>query len=217
MNFDNFYPIVATIKEPLKKGEILYGHSEIGNLVADSNLWYVNSRTNTQKADFAFVNAGTIRASLNDTNISTKDIEEVVPFTTQKLIKTTLSKKQIIKTLEWCALSTTFKKVSPGIMQVSNMTYTINPDLSISNVKILNEDGSIKYDVDKLSDDFEFCVVYDDFLATGVAGLSELIKDVENDDSIEIYDTTRQNALKEYLINGKIKECKTPRISNLSI
>ncbi|MBR3605286.1 MAG: bifunctional metallophosphatase/5'-nucleotidase [Candidatus Gastranaerophilales bacterium] len=214
-NYDDIYPIVATIKEPLQKGEILYGHSEVGNLVADSNLWYVNSRTDS-KADFAFVNAGTIRASLSDTNVSIKDIEEVVPFTTQKLIKTTLTKKQVIDTLSWCAQSTTFKKVSPGVMQVANMTYTINPDLSITNVKVLNEDGSIKYDVDKLDDDFEFCVVYDDFLATGVAGLSDLIKDVENDKTIEIYDTTRQNALKEYLINGVIKDCKIPRITNLS-
>lgn len=215
-NYDDIFPIVATIKEPLEKGEILYGHSEVGNLVADSNLWYVNSRTNTKKADFAFVNAGTIRASLSDTNVSTKDIEEVVPFTTQRLIKTTLTKKQVIDTLSWCAQSTTFKKVSPGIMQVANMTYTINPDLTITNVKVLNEDGSIKYDVDKLDDDFEFCVVYDDFLATGVAGLVDLIKDVENDKSIEIYDTTRQNALKEYLINGIAKDCKTQRIINLS-
>lgn len=215
-NHDDIYPIVATIKEPLFKGEILHGHSEVGNLVADSNLWYVNSKTTTQKADFAFVNAGTIRASLSDINVSTKDIEEVVPFTTQKLIKTTLTKKQVIDTLSWCAQSTTFKKVSPGVMQVANMTYTINPDLSITNVKVLNEDGSVKYDVDKLDDNFKFCVVYDDFLATGVAGLTDLIKDVENDKSIEIYDTTRQNALKEYLINGKIKDCKTLRILNLS-
>ena len=212
---ETLYPTVAKIKEPLQKGGVLYGHSEVGNLVADSNLWYVNSKTKTQKADFAFVNAGTIRASLDSTNVTMKNIEEVVPFTTQKLIKTTLTKKQIVDTLKWCALSTTFKKVSPGVMQVSNMEYTINPDLTVSNIRILNDDGTIKFDLDEMPDDAEFCVVYDDFLATGVAGLVDLVKDVENDESIEIFDTTRQNALKEYLTSGEVKECKQPRIKNL--
>lgn len=208
-------PIVATIAEPLMKGNILLGHSEVGNIVADSNLWYVNSRTKTKKADFAFVNAGTIRANLNQREVSEKDIQEVVPFVSQKLIKTTLTKKQVIETLNWCAESSTFKKVTPGVMQVANMTYTINPDATVSDVKVLNDDGSVKYELDKLDDDFELTVVYDDFLATGVAGLSELVKDVEMDRNIEIYDVTRQGALKDYLINATIRDCKTPRITNL--
>ena len=92
------------------------------------------------------------------------------------------------------------------------MTYEINPDNTVSNVLIYDEEGLVKYDLDELDDDFEFSVVYDDFLATGVVGLVDLKKDVENDETIEIFDVTRQQALKEYLISGEIKEHSRKRI-----
>lgn len=205
-------PIVVKIDAPYEKGNILYGNSEVGNIVTDSGLWYVNKYTKGKKADFAFVNAGTIRADLKET-ITEKNIQQVLPFTQQKLIKTTLNKRQVLNTLNWCALSTTFKKVTPGVMQVSNMTYTINPDNTVSDVVVYNEDGSVKYILDELDDDFEFSVVYDDFLATGVVGLVDLKKDTENDKTIESFDGTRQEVLKEYLLSNKIKECRIPRIN----
>jgi len=204
-------PVVVKLNEPVLKGNILYGNSEAGNIVSDAQFWYVNQHTKGDKADFAFVNAGTIRADLKET-VTEKNIQQVVPFVSQKFIKTTLTKKQVINTLNWCALSTTFQKVTPGVMQVANMTYSINPDYTVSDVIVYNDDGSVKYNLDELDDDFKFSVVYDDFLATGVVGLVDLKKDVENDKSIEIFNVTRQQALKEYLINGEIKEYKTPRI-----
>ncbi|MBQ9149989.1 bifunctional metallophosphatase/5'-nucleotidase [bacterium] len=204
-------PIVAKLDEPVLKGNILYGNSEVGNIVSDAQFWYVNKNTKGDKADFAFVNAGTIRADLKKA-VTEKNIQQVVPFVSQKFIKATLTKKQVINTLNWCALSTTFQKVTPGVMQVANMTYEINPDNTVSNVLVYDENGNIKYNLDELDDDFEFSVVYDDFLATGVAGLVDLKKDVENDESIEIFNVTRQQALKEYLTNGEIKEYRTPRI-----
>lgn len=205
-------PVIVQIDAPYEKGNILYGNSEAGNIVTDSGLWYVNKYTKGKKADFAFVNAGTIRADLKET-VTEKNIEQVLPFTQQKLIKTTLNKKQVLNTLNWCAKSRTFKKVTPGVMQVANMTYTINSDNTVSDVVIYDEDGSIKYLLDELDDDFEFSVVYDDFLATGVVGLTDLKKDTENDKSIEIFDTTRQKVLKEYLLSNEIKECRAKRIN----
>ena len=198
---------IRKIKTPLKKADVLREHSEIGNLVADSNLWYVNNHTTGEKADFAFVNAGTIRANFDNTNITIEDIQSVLPFTTSTLLKTTLTKKQILETLAWCALSTSFTKVAPGLMQVSNMKYTINPDLSISNVHILNDDGSIKYNLDDYDDDKKFVAVYDIFLATGVAGLKELTKDCENAPDVELFGISRQKAMEEYL-------SKTEKLAN---
>ena len=190
---------IRTIESPLEKADALRGHSEIGNIVADSNLWYVNEHTNGQKADFAFVNPGAIRANLDNTNVTMDDIQSALPFVSSTLIKTSLTKKQILQTLEWCALSTSFPKVSPGIMQVSNMEYTINPDLSVSNVHILNDDGTIKYNLDNYNDDKAFVAVYDTFLATGVVGLTALTKACENNPDVEVFSVSRQNALKEYL------------------
>ena len=131
------------------------------------------------------------------------DIQSVLPFISNTLIKTTLTKKQILETLEWGALSTSFPKVSPGIMQVSNMEYTINPDLTVSNVHILNDDGTIKYNLDNYDDDKKFLAVYDTFLATGVAGLTALTKICENNPDVEMFGISRQNALKEYLSKAK--------------
>lgn len=209
--------VVFELEEGLKSSKPIFGHSEIGNIVADSNLWFVNSRTKGKPADFAFVNAGTIRSTFSNKEVTLNDIRSVVPFTNSKLIKTDLTKKQIIDTLNWCAESTSFGKVSPGMMQVSNLEYTVNPDLSVSDVHILNDDGSIKYNLDDFDDDDKFCAVYDDFLMTGVAGLKDLKKDyIENPelkDEIEFFYTSRQQALEAYLNeNEEIKEYESLRI-----
>lgn len=209
---------IFTLDRPLKKSNPLFGHSEIGNIIADSSLWYVNTYTDTEPADFAFVNAGTIRDNFDDPYITKADINNALPFTTSTLIKTTLTRKQIIDTLNWCALSTSFGKVTPGMMQVAGLEYTIKPDLKVTSVHILNQDGSIKVDLDKCDDDEEFSVVYDVFLATGVAGLTEMKKDLENDNNIEYFDASRQDALYEYLTScNKIQNYKSERIHKIEV
>ena len=189
------------------------GHSEIANIVADSNLWYVNKHTKGKKADFAFVNAGTIRANFDDKNISKDDIEAVVPFVTSTLIKTSLNKKQVQETLSWCAKSTGFSRIAPGIMHVSSLEYDVNPDLSVDNIKLLNDDGSVKCRLDECSDDKEFTVVIDKFLATGTLGLVHLKKDCVNDSNVECFQASRQDALLDYLKQEDVlKDYKAERI-----
>lgn len=191
---------IRSLHKDIETMEMIHkGNTQIGNLIADSNLWYVNKYTKGEKADFSFVNSGTIRKDLPGKNISIEDIRSVVPFVTATLLKTTLTKKQILDTLNYCALSTSFKNVTPGVMIVSGMEYTINPDLSVSDVHILNKDGSIKYNLDDYDDDKTFIAVYDKFLATGPIGLTELIKDYENNPDVELFNASRQDALLEYL------------------
>ena len=210
--------VIHTLDRPLNHLESMKllksGHfGEIGNIVADSNLWYVNNHTKGKRADFAFVNPGNIRANFENAEITTQDVQSVVPFTTSTLIKTDLSKKQIINTLNWCAQSTEFQRVVPGVMQVSGMEYTIHPDLTVSDVHIMNEDGSIKYNLDDYNDDDMFTGVYDTFLATGCDGLKDLAKDCKNDSSVEIFDATREKALSEYVTqNNKLINYKNARI-----
>ncbi len=191
--------VIFSLSEPLKPSDRMVGHSEIGNLVADSNLWYVNEHTKGEKAAFAFVNAGTIRDEFESKDISEERIISVLPFTQSKLIKTELTKAQIMKTLEHCAKSTVLEKIYPGAMQVSGMEYTICPDLSVKDVHIINPDGSIKYNLDDCPDDAKFPCVYDTFLLTGVAGLSELKKDLKD---VELFNVSRQEVLKDYLLNA---------------
>ena len=209
------YPGVGVIKSTAKRGDIKLGHSEVGNLVADSNLWYVNSLSKKDKADIAIVNPGNIRADLKHRIVTTKDIQDVVPFTAQTLIKTKVTKKELMQTLKWCAKSTTFSRISPGALQVSGMSYKINPNMSISDVIIYNEDGSVKYNLDELDDNFELTMVYDDFLASGVEGLKHIKRDVKNEEIVTRYKCTRQQALTKYIKKAKVKDFKTPRIENL--
>lgn len=191
-------PTVTTCEKPLHED------NPTARIVADSNLWYVNSNTKCEKADFAFVNAGTIRSDFEKPEINFDDIAEVVPFTSSRLIKTQLTKKQIMDTLNYSAKSTSMPKPLPGLMQVSGMTYSVNPDLTVSDVKIVNPDGSVKYSLDELDGADKVTCVYDSFLATGVAGLSELEKDIKSPD-VELFENvSRQVALKSYLENNTI-------------
>lgn len=200
------------LEKPLKDSNSLLSHSETANLTADACLWYVNHNTKGPKADFAFVNGGTIRSCFDNKIVTADDIAGVVPFTTSTLIKAPLSKKQIINTLNWSALSTSFKKVSPGLMHTSGMEYTINPDLQVSDVHILNSDGTIKYNLDDFGDDDEFICVYDVFLATGPVGLKDLKTDCENNKNLEHFNVSRQFALEEYFKNGQISDYTQKRI-----
>ena len=98
-------------------------------------------------------------------------------------------------------------------MQVSGLEYTVKPDLTVEAVHILNPDGSIKVNLDNCKDDEEFTVVYDIFLTTGVAGLKDLKKDLENDPNIEFFEASRQDALYKYLTKyPQILDFETERI-----
>jgi 2',3'-cyclic-nucleotide 2'-phosphodiesterase (5'-nucleotidase family) len=172
--------------------------SQTANLIADADLWYVNSHTNGDIADFALVNAGTIRDSFDWKEITETNVKCMLPFTTSTLIKAPLTKRQIINTLNWCNKSTKFNKIIPGLMHVSGMEYTIQPDLTTTDVHILDRDGSVKYNLDDFDDEDTFLAVYDVFLATGIAGLEELKIDC-NLPYVECFKASRQDAMIEYL------------------
>lgn len=204
--------IIYTLPKPMVETNRMTGHSEMGNLVADSNLWYVNTHTKTDKADFAFVNPGTIRDTFESSEITEEQAASVLPFTTSKLVKVPLTKGQIIKTLEHCAKSTKTERKYPGAMQISGMEYTITPDFSVKNVHILNPDGTIKYNLDDFDEDKVFVGVYDTFLMTGIAGLTELKRETD-DKTVELFDIPRQEVLIEYLTQAdKISDYTQKRI-----
>jgi 2',3'-cyclic-nucleotide 2'-phosphodiesterase (5'-nucleotidase family) len=197
-NFDE--KPVRVLETPLINTDPMTEPSQVANLVADADLWYVNTHTNADMADFAFVNAGTIRDSLDFKEITASNVKCMLPFTTSTLIKVPLTKRQILDTLNWCNKSTKFNKIIPGLMHVSGMEYTIKPDLTTTDVHILNLDGSIKYNLDNFDDEDTFLAVYDTFLATGIAGLNALKIDC-NSSQVECFKASRQDALLDYLTN----------------
>lgn len=183
-------PIVP-VKNPLRN------ENKVANFVADSDFWYVSEHSAPgEKPDFAFVNPGTIRDSFSHVEITRNQIKQVLPFK-ESIVKTELTKKQIYDALRISAESATFKKATPGLMQVSHMTYKVNPDLSISDVKILDDNGNVRFNLDEMDDEDTFTCVYDSFLASGPNLLGCL-----KSDNIEDYKITRAQAMEEYLRSG---------------
>lgn len=194
-------PIVTT-SNPLRN------ENEVANFVADSDFWYVkNHSASDEQPDFAFINPGTIRDAFPHTEVTKINIRQVLPFK-ESIVKADLTKKQIYEALRISAESTTYNKATPGLMQVSHMTYKVNPDYSISDVKILDDEGNVRFNLDEMDDDDTFTCVYDSFLASG-PNLLGCLKAEEFED----YQVTRAQALTEYLQSGAdIPDHSTGRI-----
>lgn len=186
-----------------------------GSLAADALLWIVNKTTKGEKAQIAFVNSGTVRSeTIKAGDITIGDVRQALPFVSSLAIKTKLTKRQIIDTLNWCAESTTLPKIAPGVMQVGGMRYTIGADKKVKNVCLLTKDGSLGEMLDIQPDTKEYTVIYDNFLMTGVAGLKDLKKD-PSDTGVEHFSYYKQESVIEYLkhvFKDKPVEIKTPRI-----
>lgn len=208
------HKIISSSVQELSCRSRMTEENPVGSLSADATLWMVNRETKGEKAQIAFVNSGTIRGIIPQGIVTIGDIRQALPFVSSTLIKTRLTKRQIINTLNWGAESTNLPKVAPGVMQVGGMRYTIGSDNKVKDVYLLNMDGSLGERIDIQPDDKEYTVVYDNFLMTGVAGLADLKKD-PNSIGIEYFPYSRQDAIIEYLkhnFSHKPIEVKTPRI-----
>lgn len=184
--------------------------SQVGSLAGDAMLWYVNRVTKGEPAQIALVNKGTIRNSIFEGPITIGSIKTALPFTASTLIKTTLTKKQLFDTLNWCVESTKLPKVSPGTMQVGGMRYTIGLDDKVKDVYLVKQDGSLGEKLDDQPDDKVYNVIHDVFLMTGVANLKDLKKNPMSPD-IEYFPVARQDVLIEYLkTNFKKKPVPMP-------
>jgi len=188
---------ILTASDPLRT------ENPVANFVADSDFAYVKKHSKVGNVpDFAFVNPGTVRDSFPDVEITKNKIRQVLPFK-ESLVKVELTKKQIYEALSVSAESASFRKPTPGLMQVSHMSYRVNPDFSVSDVKILDDNGNVRYNLDYVEDDDKFTCVYDSFLASGPNLLTCL-----EAEPIEEFDVTRAEALEDYLA-GNVKQTNT--------
>ncbi len=70
--------VIGTATAPFLNDDTRKMETAIGDMVADSMLWYANSQN--LGADFAFQNGGGIRTSIADGDIQKRTIYEVLPF-----------------------------------------------------------------------------------------------------------------------------------------
>ncbi len=206
--------VISATKHDIQCKDRMIQENPLADLALDSMLWLINRETKGEPAEIALVNPGAARGSIKKGNITNGDIIQAFPYTFSTFIKAPLTKGQIVRALEVGAKSVYLPKISPGVMQVSGLKYTITPDKKIKDVCILNPDGSVKMNIDDAPDYVQFNVVYDKFLMDGVAGLYSLKKD-PNDPEVEYFPYSLQDSLTEYLkenFNDKSVEIKTGRI-----
>lgn len=166
---------------------IVKEENPIACFIADSMRYKTGSQ-------IAFINSGGIRGTLKPGIITTRNIQEIIPFY-NKLAKVELSEKDIIDTLNHAATSSAKPPFKPGVMQVSGLKYTITPQKTVKNVFIENSDGSLtKLDNISPSTSKKFTVVYDNFLLNAPEGLINLKKK-----PIEVYDFDKTATAIEYI------------------
>ncbi len=189
---------ISHTKADIKCKDRMTEENPLADLALDSILWLLNKKTQGEPIDFAMVNPGAARGSISKGTITNGDIIQAFPYTFSTFIKAPLTKRQIIQALEVGAKSVDLPKISPGIMQVSGLKYTITPDKKVKDVCLTNPDGSVKLNFKDVPDHKIFNVAYDKFLMDGVAGLNSLKQNPEDPD-IEYFPYSLQDSLTEYL------------------
>lgn len=181
------------------------------NIVKEENpiaCFIADSMRHKTGAQIAFVNSGGIRGTLKPGIVTTRNLQDIIPFY-NKLAKVELSEKDIIDTLNYAAMSSAKPPFKPGVMQVSGLKYTITPQKTVKDVFLENPDGSLtKLDNISPSPSKKFTVVYDNFLLNAPEGLVNLKKK-----PIEVYDFDKTFTAIEYIekFNNKPFEIKNQK------
>ncbi len=140
------------------KATIRAQESALGNLVADAIRM-------TAGSEIAFVNAGSIRAPLNEGDITWSDVNNILPFSNYILLGT-IKGSSIKEALEH-SLMLRETDNGGGFLQVSGLTFSFNPDLPEYNkVTAIFINGS------PLDNEQEYTLALPNFIADGGDGYS---------------------------------------------
>lgn len=184
---------VGVASEPIKRDADPSGESSLGNIIADS-------QRQALETDFAFMNPGGIRASLNEGDITWGELYTIQPFG-NILDKMTFTGEQIKAVLEQ-----QFSESGNNILlQISGLHYTWSKDAPIGNkVKNLTDENGTPIDPDK-----EYTVALNDFLATGGDGFTKF-----KDGTDKVVGPVDLDAIVNYIeeLSGPIAALKTNRI-----
>ncbi len=117
--------------------------------------------------DIALVNAANTRKVPPTGDLTVRQIQTTTPMK-NKLLITDMSEKQIVEGIKFAAQSVTRTDGSPGIMQVSGLTYKIDDKGNLLELNFVNNQGTKEpLNIENPSDTRTFSVACDDFLANG--------------------------------------------------
>lgn len=184
--------VIGTAEEFFPQSMVRKEETALGNLVADSMLWY----TRNLNTDFAIQNGGGIRAALPAGTITKKTIYEILPFD-NTIVVVTIKGTDLISLFDFIA-STPGKGAFPQVSE--GVSFTINTAIGKC------EDILIKgepIDAERI-----YRVATNSFMAVGGDGYQAF------ENAIERYDTSvfQRDTCIEYIIQlgGKIK----PKLKN---
>ena len=174
-------------------GDVRRQETALGDLVADSMLWYVKNLG----VDFAIQNGGGIRTDLPEGEIRKKNIYEIVPFDNSTVVLT-LKGNDIKKLFEFIATIPQGKGAFPQVSE--GVSFTINYNTGMCEDILIN--GS------PIDDNRTYKIATNSFMATGGDGYEIFKKTTESYDSSMF----QRDVLIEYLKTMKTKI--VPEIKN---
>lgn len=120
--------------------------------------------------DLVLINAGNIRASLEEGSVTNRDLQIITPFD-NKLWILQLTEKELVDALKVSAKSFTTVDNTPGILQFSGLKYTMSKSGEVKNAVFVDKDGNeTPIDVNNPNPFKTYRVAVDDFIAKGGNG-----------------------------------------------
>lgn len=164
----------------------------LSNILMDSmKQKIVKENPELPEPEFVFRNASTVRGGLKASEITTENIEEVLPFESKPTM-VMISEKNIFSALQH-GIDTIQQR--PELLQVSGVKYSIK-DGKVTDAYFVDDENKIKSKIDPDSDK-EHVVVTDRYLLNG--GINYNMLKVPESKIIKDFDWVIQVAMKEHI------------------
>lgn len=152
--------VVGTVKSAPKHIHTLIDENPTVNFLADAE----RSELGT---DMVMVNAGNIRACIEEGPLTNRDLQIITPFD-NKLWILRLTEKELVDAVKIGAKSLTKVDNTPGILQFSGLKYTMTKSGEVTAMTYIDKDGKeASIDVKNPNPFKTYTVAVDDFIAKG--------------------------------------------------
>lgn len=196
--------VVGTVKFSPKHTHTLITENPSVNFLADAERSEIG-------VDIAMVNAGNIRANLEEGTLTNRDLQIITPFDNKVWILK-LTEKELIDSVKVGAKSLVNDENFPGILQFSGLKYTISKSGEVKEATFVDKDGKeTSIDVNNPNPFKTYSVVVDDFIAKGGCGyLSGKMDNVEKK-----FDFDKNKLVVDYIkkLNAPVEVSQEKRIT----
>lgn len=149
--------------------------------------------------DLAFINAGNLRGSFEQGEITTRDVAEIFPFKENRVI-INITEKDLVEAMKVSASSMSANDGKPGLLQVAGLKYSVNTNGELLGISVPDKDGTERtIDINSPDENRTYSVATSEFLSKGLDGFTSLNK-YDEPESVVIEDYCDE-ILIEYMQN----------------